>query len=109
MKIHNENISFLASLNYLKMLSYHAVEQVYYLSKKQKFNKSQPIYLEEDDPSDSIYIIRSGQFKILKTIEIKQETDPLFTEPNSGGIKKKKPTRRNAEVKLFNTNENNFI
>lgn len=62
-KVHSDNIYFLQSLNYFKTFSYHLIEQIYYLAKKTKYRKNQTVYYE-GDPSDSIYIINDGQFKV---------------------------------------------
>lgn len=57
------HLEFLNSIPVLKTLPYHVVHWVYYNVEPTKCIRGQVIY-EEGSASESIYIIKSGEFKV---------------------------------------------
>jgi len=94
-----EEIDFFASLPMLKDWSQKAVRNMLYFSKITKFHRGQKIYKEGDGP-EKFYIVRRGEFKILKHVEIKGDIDPVWQTPIDN-IKKRSVTKKSLELAIL--------
>lgn len=63
-----KQIDFFASLKLFSSWSYNAVKNLYYLTSQLEFKKFMPVY-KENDSAEDVFIIKSGEFKVLKTYQ----------------------------------------
>lgn len=67
-----KQIEFFASMKLFSSWSYNAIKNLYYLSTTIEFKKYNTVYKENDPPGD-VYIIKSGEFKVIKNQEQEDE------------------------------------
>ena len=77
-----QQIEFLVSMKLFASWSFNAVKKLFLVLDIVEYKKNKPIYIENDSP-DYMYIIKSGEFKVLKSLNYLKKPDTLQKEIKS--------------------------
>ena len=74
-----QQIEFLVSMKLFSTWSYHSVKKLFLAMDQIELQNSKAVFYENDSP-DFMYIIKSGEFKVLKSISFSKRPDTLQKE-----------------------------
>lgn len=71
-----QQIEFLVSMKLFASWSFNAVKKLFLVLDTREFKKNMSVYTE-NDPPNYMYIIKSGEFKVLKALSYFKNPDTL--------------------------------
>lgn len=74
-----QQIEFLVSMKLFSTWSYHSVKKLFLAMEQIELQNNKAVFYENDSP-DYMYIIKSGEFKVMKTLSYSKRTDTLQKE-----------------------------
>jgi len=96
-------IEFLSALPIFKTWTYNSLKLLFINMPLQKYKRGQVMY-NEGDSSDKMYIIKNGQFKVLKQIEMDERIDNDLSEMKAR-MNRLKPVTRTIDLSILGDGE----